>query len=98
MSERTVRQRVEDLLAEVEPMLGMHGGSIELVDITPENVVQLRFKGACVGCSAADITLEFGLKEMIMIRIEEVNDVVAVNDEPVTHDAPMSPFTHAQSR
>jgi len=80
------------VLAEVQPMLGLHGGSIELVNITPDNIVQLRFVGACVGCAAADITLEYGLKEMLMIRIEEIEDVVAVNAEPVTHDAPAIPL------
>jgi len=83
-----LRERVSQIITDVQPALGLHGGSIELVDITPENVVQLRFKGACVGCAAADMTLEYGLKEMIMIQAEEVEDVVAVNDEPITHQPP----------
>lgn len=83
-----IRKQVQAILDEAAPVLGLHGGSIELVDITPEQVVQLRFKGACVGCAAADITLEYGLKELIMMKCEEVMDVVAVNDEPVTHAAP----------
>jgi len=80
--------RVEALLAEVQPVLGLHGGAIELVGVSPENVVELRFKGACVGCGAADVTLEYGLKELLMIRCEEIVDVIAVNNEPVTHAAP----------
>lgn len=86
-----LKTKVQEILDEVTPILGMHGGSIELVDITPENTVKLRFKGACIGCAAADLTLEYGLKEMIMMRVEEVSDVVAVNEEPVTHEAP-APF------
>ena len=86
-----LHEKVEKLLKEVQPALGMHGGSIELVDITPEKVVKLRFKGACVGCLAADMTLEYGLKEMLMIKLEEVEDVVAVNDEPKTHMPPGAP-------
>ena len=86
--EPTLEQRVAKIITDVQPALGLHGGSIELVGITPDRVVQLRFKGACVGCAAADMTLEYGLKEMIMIQVDEVEDVVAVNDEPVTHAAP----------
>ena len=81
--------KVQALLDEVTPMLGMHGGSIELVEITPENVVKLRFQGACVGCSAADLTLEYGLKEMLMLQIEEIDDVIAVNQEAITHNPPV---------
>lgn len=84
---------VQDILTEVAPILGMHGGSIELVDITPENIVRLRFKGACIGCTAADLTLEYGLKEMILMRVEGVEDVIAVNDETPTHLPPGNPFS-----
>lgn len=93
----TLEQRLEKIIADVQPALGLHGGSIELVGITPENVVQLRFKGACIGCAAADMTLEYGLKEMIMIQEEEVEDVVAVNDEPITHAAPNIPMPYARN-
>jgi Fe-S cluster biogenesis protein NfuA len=95
MSE-TLHARVTELLAQVQPVLGLHGGALELVGITPDNVVEIRFKGACVGCAAADITLEYGLKEMLMIKCEEITDVVAVNDEPVTHAAPQIPLNYAQ--
>lgn len=87
-----LESRVQNLLNEVAPVLGLHGGSIELVEITPERVVMLRFKGACVGCVAADVTLEFGLKEMLMMKIEEIEDVVAVNDEAKTHLPPAIPL------
>lgn len=93
MEQSSLHTRVAALLAEVQPALGLHGGAIELVSITPENVVELRFKGACVGCAAADITLEYGLKELLMIRCEDIADVVAVNTEPITHQAPgLSPL------
>ncbi|MBU6389421.1 NifU family protein [Patescibacteria group bacterium] len=88
MPNQSVRSKVEAVLKEVEPMLGMHGGSIELVDITEDRIVKLRFQGACVGCLAADMTLEYGLKELIMLQVEEVEDVVAVNTEPATHLPP----------
>lgn len=87
-SMNTLAQRVEQALVEIRPALGLHGGSIELVGITPEKIVQLRFQGACVGCIAADSTLEHGLKEMLMIQIEEIEDVVSVNSEPKTHLPP----------
>ena len=91
-SPKSTEVKVEEVLRSVEPVLGMHGGSIELVDITPQLVVRLRFKGACVGCAAATLTLEYGLKEIIMMQIEEIQDVVAVNLEPTTHEAPETPL------
>lgn len=95
MQEAILHHRVSELITQIQPALGLHGGSIELVEITSSNVVKLRFKGACVGCAAADLTLEYGLKEMLMMQVEEIEDVVAVNTEPVTHAAPPTPFIHA---
>jgi Fe-S cluster biogenesis protein NfuA len=88
MKPTLLRQQVEAVIKEIQPALGLHGGSIELVNITPENVVELRFEGACVGCVAADMTLNYGLKEMIMLRVEDVEDVISINNEPITHDVP----------
>ena len=88
----SLETRLEAAIAEIQPMLGMHGGSIEVVEITPEKVVKLRFKGACVGCLAADYTLEYGLKEYLLMQIEDIEDVVAVNDEPLTHLPPSTPL------
>ena len=97
MSKHPLHSRVLAVITEVQPVLGLHGGSIELVDISPENVVSLRFIGACVGCAAADITLEYGLKEMLMLRIEEVEDVISVNNKPTTHEAPKIPLPYARN-
>lgn len=82
------RTKVRALIDEIAPQLGLHGGSIELVRITPDNVVELRFQGACVGCVAADMTLEYGIKELLMLKIPELDDVIAVNTEPATHAIP----------
>ena len=87
--------RVEQALAEVQPSLGLHGGSIELVKIDETRVAHLRFLGACIGCAAATYTLEYGVKEFLLMRLEDLEDVVAVNEEPVTHAAPT--LSHAAS-
>ena len=80
--------QVRLLIDEIAPQLGMHGGSIELVDISSEHVVRLRFQGSCVGCVAADMTLEYGIKELLMLKVPEIEDVIAVNTEPVSHAVP----------
>lgn len=92
MQKHPLYDRVEAIIKEVQPVLGLHGGSIELVEISEDNIAALRFKGACVGCAAADLTLEYGLKEMLLMRVEELEDVIAVNTEPVTHEAPKIPL------
>ena len=98
MTQNSLWKKVSTIIKQVQPVLGLHGGSLELVAISPENVVSIRFKGACIGCAAADLTLEYGLKEMLMMQVEEITDVIAVNDEPVTHEAPSIPLPYATHR
>jgi len=98
MTTHPLWKRINTIIKQVQPVLGLHGGSLELVDIDADNVVSIRFKGACVGCAAAELTLEYGLKEMLMMQVEEISDVIAVNTEPITHEAPAIPLSYAQNR
>ena len=52
----------------------MHGGSIELVDVTVDNgqrTVAVAMKGACRGCPAALITLHQRLEHQLSLRLRE---------------------------
>jgi Fe-S cluster biogenesis protein NfuA len=93
MTDRTtLTDRVTALIAEIQPILGLHGGSIELVEVTEYRVARLRFLGACVGCAAAELTLNYGVKELLLLKCEDLEDVESVNSEPITHEAPTVPL------
>jgi len=76
---KTTTNKVNKTLDSLRKYLQMHGGDIQLVEITPDNVVRVAFSGACVGCSAAQQTLEFYIKESIFSNCPEIIDVEAVN-------------------
>jgi Fe-S cluster biogenesis protein NfuA len=44
-----VKERVEEALAKVRPFLQRDGGDVQLVEITEDNVVKVKLKGACHG-------------------------------------------------
>jgi len=46
---KTVREKVQAALEKVRPMLQRDGGDVELVDVTPDGVVQVKLKGSCGG-------------------------------------------------
>ncbi|MFO0829555.1 MAG: NifU family protein [Phycisphaerales bacterium] len=70
---------VERVLALIRPAVQADGGDIELVDITPECVVQVRFHGACVGCPSSSITLQTGIERNLRSQIPSITGVVAVS-------------------
>lgn len=70
-----LRSRVEKVIEEdVRPALAMDGGDIELLDIE-DDVVVVRLQGACQGCPAAGMTLQYGVQNMLMRKIPEVKGV-----------------------
>lgn len=73
-----VRQRVQDVINLIRPAVQADGGDIELVDVTAEGVVQVRFHGACHGCPSANMTLQMGIERNLRERVPEVTQVIAV--------------------
>jgi Fe-S cluster biogenesis protein NfuA len=51
---------------QVRPLLAMHGGALDLVEITRTGEVRLAFAGACCGCSLKSVTYALGIRQKLM--------------------------------
>jgi Fe-S cluster biogenesis protein NfuA len=71
-------ERVEQVLSEVRPALQAHGGDVELVEVTDENVVKVKLQGACRGCPMSQMTMTMGIEAAIKEQIPEIEAVEAV--------------------
>ncbi len=74
----TVKQRVAEVVDLIRPAVQSDGGDLELVDVTDEGVVKIRFHGACVGCPSSTMTLQMGIERNLVEHVPEVTAVVAV--------------------
>lgn len=72
-------ERVEAALEKVRPSLEADGGGVELVNITDDNVVEVRLQGACRGCPMSQVTLAMGIGRVLRQEVPEVTDVRAVD-------------------
>ena len=52
---------------QIRPLLAMHGGGLELAEITPAGEVRLAFEGACCGCSLKAVTYALGIRQKLML-------------------------------
>lgn len=59
--ETRVRRAIED----VKPRLGLHGGSVELLGVSPEGRVRLKLEGNCHECPSSRLTLRFSIEEAL---------------------------------
>ena len=73
-----VRERVQSVINLIRPAVQADGGDIELVDVTDQGVVQIRFHGACHGCPSSTMTLHHGIERNLRERVPEVTQVVPV--------------------
>ena len=72
-----MRDRIEEALKEVREMLVMHGGGVELTEVTEDGVVKVRLTGGCVGCPSAQMTMVDVVEKAIKSKVPEVKRVIA---------------------
>lgn len=84
----TLEERINHVLyAEINPGLASHGGNVQLLELTEDNVAVLEFGGGCQGCSAVDMTLRDGVERTLKERIQELTGVRDKTDHSVTDNA-----------
>ena len=72
--EATMKEKVQESINKIRPMLQADGGDVELVDIE-DGVVKVRLQGACAGCPMSQMTLKNGIEKFLKQEIPEVVSV-----------------------
>lgn len=72
------RAHVEEILDLIRPAVQQDDGDVELVDVTADGVVSVRFHGACIGCPSSSITLQTGIERTLKQHIPGVKAVLSV--------------------
>ena len=62
----------------IRPAVQSDGGDVELVEVTTDGVVRVRFHGACIDCPSRDITLQMGIERNLTGLVPEVMSVEKV--------------------
>ncbi len=73
------KQRILDALDKIRPYLKADGGDIELVNITPDGIVEVRLTGACSSCPMSQMTLRAGVERAIVREVPGIRRVEAVS-------------------
>lgn len=74
-----MREKIEEALKGIRPMLQMDGGDIELIDVDDkEGVVKVKLMGACGGCPFSQMTITNGVERMLKQQVPQISKVMAV--------------------
>ncbi len=79
-----LRRQIEAALDMLRPYLMTDGGSVRLLDITPDFVVELELLGACGTCPMSTMTLRAGIEQALKRTVPQITRVEAVN-APATY-------------
>ena len=72
-----MKEKVENALAKIRPLLQADGGDVQLVSVDEKTgIVKVRLSGACGCCPAAMGTLRFVVEKKIKEEVPEVKSVV----------------------
>jgi Fe-S cluster biogenesis protein NfuA len=72
-------EKVNIALNDIRPFLQVDGGNIEVVDVTDDMVVQVKWLGMCESCSMSAMTMKAGIEQAIKSKMPEIRGVVAIN-------------------
>jgi Fe-S cluster biogenesis protein NfuA len=73
-----MKEKVEEAIQQVRPMLQRDGGDIELVSVEQDGTVKVRLKGACGSCPMSTMTLKMGVEKFLKQQVPAVKEVVQV--------------------
>ncbi len=71
--------RIEAALSSIRPHLQVDGGDVELVELTDDMHVKIKWLGMCESCNMSSMTLRAGIQEAIRGNVPEVVGVEAIN-------------------
>jgi len=72
-------KKMDSTLDGIRPHLAVDGGNIELIDVTEDYKVLVKWIGNCVNCSMSAMTMKAGIEQALKSKHPEVQSVEAVN-------------------
>ena len=75
-----LQAEIEAIIAtQIRPLLKIHGGGLQLLEVTKRGEVRLAFEGACRGCMLKSVTYALGVRQKLLqhpavkeVHMEEV--------------------------
>jgi Fe-S cluster biogenesis protein NfuA len=73
-----MKERVEQALEKIRPMLMADGGNVDLVEVSDDGVVKLKLTGTCGCCPMSQMTLKMGIERLLKEEVPEIKEVIAL--------------------
>ena len=71
--------QVNAALDEIRPHLIVDGGNIEVVELTDDMELKVKWMGNCEFCSMSAMTMKAGVEQAIKQKVPQIQKVTAIN-------------------
>lgn len=78
MNNEEVVAKIKEELDKIQPFLMSEGGAVEFIKYE-DNIVYVKFSGACSNCGLIDVTLKDVIEQLLVSEIPEIKEVRKVN-------------------
>ena len=73
-------ERAEEAMDDIRPHLAVDGGNVEIVELTDDLILKIKWLGNCQNCSMSTLTLKAGIQQSLKQRVPEIHSVEPIND------------------
>ncbi len=70
--------KVNQALDSIRPYLNVDGGDIDLIDVTKDKIVKVKFTGSCATCDVSMMTFRNGIETTIKKNVPEIKEVIEI--------------------
>jgi Fe-S cluster biogenesis protein NfuA len=77
--QQDLKDRVDAALESLRPHLKVDGGNIEVVEVTEDMTVKIKWLGNCEFCSMSAMTMKAGVEQTLKSKIPEIKSIEAIN-------------------
>jgi len=74
----TMLDNIKKTLDSVRPFLQADSGDVELIEVTDDDIVKVKFTGACHDCPMSQMTLRAGIERTLMLNVPSVKRVESI--------------------
>lgn len=72
-------EKIDEALNEIRPHLAVDGGNIEVVDVTDDMEVEVKWLGSCEFCSMSAMTMKAGVEQTLKQKFPKLKSIRAIN-------------------
>ncbi len=71
--------KVKNVIEQIRPYLQSDGGDVEYVELTDDNILNIRLLGMCGNCPHSQMTLKNGIEAAVIRALPEIKSVESVS-------------------